>query len=81
MCPFRNLVTGHANFQMDRTSLTVGGFTQPAVARNIIEQHTGAERGFSQRFLWMFPKPTFAIFSSLQPVPDEITESINLQQE
>ena len=69
-------VTGHANFQMDNTALTVGGFTQPAVARNIIEQHAGAERGFSQRFLWLFPKPTFAKFSSLKPVPEEVTQSI-----
>ena len=36
-------VTGHANFQMDNTALTVGEFTQPAVARNIIEQHAGSE--------------------------------------
>ena len=72
------LVTGHANFQMERTALTVGGFTQPGVARNIIEQHTGAERGFSQRFLWIFPRPTFAKFASLQQVSDEVTESIGL---
>ena len=49
------LVTGHANFHMERTALTVGGFTQPSVARTIIEQVTGAERGFSQRFLWICP--------------------------
>ena len=70
------LVTGHANFQMDRTALTVGGFTQPGVARNIIEQPTGAERGFSQRFLWIFPKPVFAKFATLKPVPEETTEYI-----
>ena len=70
------LVTGNANFQMERTALTVGGFTQPGVARSIIEQHTGAERGFSQRFLWIFPKPTFAKFASLKPVPEEVTESM-----
>ena len=28
------------------------------------------------RFLWIFPKPTFAKFASLKPVPDEITDSI-----
>lgn len=61
---------------MDHTALTVGGFTQPGVARNIIEQHTGAERGFSQRFLWIFPKPAFAKFATLKPVPQETTESI-----
>ena len=46
-----HVVTGHANFQIDNTALTVGGFTQPAFARNIIEQNADAERGFSQRFL------------------------------
>ena len=61
---------------MDNTALIVGGFTQPVVARNIIEQHACAESGFSQRFLWLFPKPTFAKFSSLKPVPDEVTQSI-----
>ena len=61
---FQFIVTGHANFQMEQTALTVGGFTQPSVARNIIEQNTGAERGFSQRFLWLFPKPTFAKFAT-----------------
>lgn len=29
----RKTVTGDANFIMERTSLTVGGFTQPMVAR------------------------------------------------
>lgn len=61
---------------MDRTALTVGGFTQPSVARNIIEQNSGAERGFSQRFLWLFPKPAFAKFASLKPVPSDISEAI-----
>ena len=61
---------------MDRTALNIGGFTQPGVARNIIEQRNGAERGFSQRFLWIFPKPTFAEFASLKPVPEEISKSL-----
>ncbi len=69
-------VTCHANFQMDRTALSIGGFTQPGVARNIIEQRNGAERGFSQRFLWIFPKPTFAKFASLKPVTENISISL-----
>ena len=68
--------SGHANFQMDRTALSIGGFTQPGVARNIIEQRNGAERGFSQRFLWIFPKPTFAKFASLKPVTENISISL-----
>ena len=66
---------------MERTALTVGGFTPPGVAKNIIEQHAGAERGFSQRFLWIFSKPTFAKFASLKQVPEEVTASIGLLKE
>ena len=72
LCTQMSTVTGQANFSMDRTSLTVGGFTQPGVARAIIEPHTGAERGFSQRFLWIFPKP---IFGHLRTLSDDEQES------
>ena len=59
LCMLLCIVTGQANFSMERTSLVVGGFTQPTVARGIIEGQAGAQRGFSQRFLWIFPKPVF----------------------
>lgn len=71
-------VTGQANFQMDRTALTVGGFTQPSVARTLIEQQSSADRGFCQRFLWIFPKPVFGKFKSLEPVKPEFNESIGM---
>ena len=61
---------------MDRTALTVGGFTQPSVARTLIEQQSSAERGFCQRFLWIFPKPVFGKFKTLEPVKPEFNESI-----
>ena len=70
------IVTGHANFQMERTTLIVGGFTKPSVARTIIEQVAGAERGFSQRFLWLFPKPMFAKLHSPKPVLPDYSETI-----
>lgn len=35
---YLSLVTADANFTMERTSLTVGVFTQPMVARQMIEQ-------------------------------------------
>ena len=54
------LVSGDANFAIKRTSLTVGGFNQPYVARSLIELPGNAEKGLSQRFLWMFPKPVYA---------------------
>jgi hypothetical protein len=69
-------VTGDANFSMDVTSLTVGGFNQPAVARSLIE-HTGkAESGFSQRFLWLFPKPVYGKYNSYGPMDVDFVEDI-----
>lgn len=62
------IVTGEANFAMDSTNLTLGGFTQPAVARTLIELPANAEKGLSQRFIWTFPKPAYADFETLEPV-------------
>ena len=69
-------VTGEANFTMSATSLTVGGFNQPAVARALIELPGNAEKGLSQRFLWLFPKPTYADFDSLEPADKTFTDKI-----
>ena len=52
---------------MEETSLTVGGFNQPSVARSLIEMPGNYEKGLSQRFLWLFPKPVYAEFSTLEP--------------
>ena len=41
-------VTGGANFAMESTALTVGGFNQPPVARTLIEQSGSAEIGLSR---------------------------------
>ena len=56
------------NFSIERTAITVGGFTQPAVARAIIDTPGHAEKGLQQRYLWLFPKPVFAPFETLEPV-------------
>ena len=69
-------VTGEANFVMECTGLTVGGFTQPAVARTLIEQPNSAEKGLCQRFLWIFPKPVFARFATLEPVDQKFTDAV-----
>ena len=37
MCNFVYIVSGDANFEMERTALVVGGFTQPVVAKALIE--------------------------------------------
>lgn len=39
---------------MENTSLTIGGFTQPAVARPIVELPSNVEKGLSSRFLCFF---------------------------
>ena len=70
------LVTGEANFSMDVTSLTVGGFNQPAVARTLIGLPGNAEKGLSQRFLWLYPKPIYGKFETLEPVREDFIETI-----
>jgi hypothetical protein len=44
-------VTGEANFKMNTTRLTIGGFTQPGVARNLMELPSNAEKGLSHRYM------------------------------
>ena len=60
------LVSGEANFAMQFTHLTVGGFTQPGVARSLVEQPSNADKGLSHRFtyvdfsqnvIWEFQEP------------------------
>ena len=61
-------VSGEANFSMENTSLTIGGFTQPAVARPIIELPSNVEKGLSLRFLcflFFFPNLATASFKPL----------------
>ena len=70
-------VTGDANFSMDKTYLTVGGFSQPPVARTLIEQSGSAEVGLSQCFLWLFPQPSYSRFNSLEAVDTCFTEKIS----
>ena len=59
-------VSGDANFSIQRTGMTIGGFIQPSVARALIEQQSNVEKGLCQRFLWIVPKPT--IVTQLQQV-------------
>lgn len=73
---FLILVSGEANFAMTYTGLTVGGFTQPSVARTLIELQGNAEKGFSQRFLWCIPKPRIVRFEELQKVNSEFSTSV-----
>ena len=61
---------------MTNTSLTVGGFNQPAVARTLIELPGNAEKGLSQRFLWLYPKPVYGKFDTLEPVREDFIDKI-----
>ncbi len=56
---------------MDRNSLIIGGFTQPGVARAIIEAQGGSQKGFCQRFMWVFPKPIFGHLDTLTTTNDQ----------
>lgn len=61
---------------MSSTRLTIGGFTQAGVARNLIEMPSNSEKGLSHRFLWMFPKPLFGTFAALEEVNKGFTDEI-----
>jgi hypothetical protein len=61
---------------MDRTCLVVGDFNLPAFARSLIETSGNAEKGLSQRYLWLFPKPIYGKYSSLKPIKEGVTESL-----
>lgn len=73
-----NTVSGEANFDMKRTGLTVGGFIQPSIARNLLEQNASIEKGLCQRVLWCVPKPTVAIFEELEKVDQDFSASIGM---
>ena len=62
---------------MSSTRLTVGGFTQPGVSRSLIDMPSNSEKGLSHRFLWLFPKPIFGRFASLEEVDKTFTSTIS----
>ena len=76
MLTFGDIVTGDANFQMDKTALTVGGFTQPTVAKSLWDQQASIEKGLPQRFLWLIPQPSFSSFESLEPIDETFYDSV-----
>ena len=64
---------------MHQTALTVGGFTQPIVAKSLIELPSSAEKGLAQRFLWILPQPKFSTFESLQLADDNFTRYLGIE--
>ena len=71
------VVSGDANFAMSSTRLTVGGFTQPGVARNLIDMPSNSENGLSHRFMWTFPRPLYGEIASLSEINKEFNEKID----
>ena len=72
------VVSGDANFEMKQTGLTVGGFIQPSVARNLLEHHANVEKGLCQRFLWFVPKPTPIPFDDLEKVNEVFSSYLGM---
>ena len=73
---FSLIVSGEANFDMDTTGLMVGGFIQPSIARNILDNPANFEKGLCQRFLWFFPQSTPIPFDELDKVDQEFSSSV-----
>ena len=69
-------MSGDANFHMERTALTVGGFTQSSVSRSLIELPSSIEKGFAQRFLRIFPRPSFSKFQTLELANERFSDSL-----
>lgn len=63
---------------MHRTGLTMGGFTQPSVARGLIEHPPNVEKGLCQRFLRLAPQPTPTKFNELQCVDQSFIAEIGM---
>ena len=54
----------------------MGGFTQPSVARGLIESIANIEKGVCQRFLWILPKPSPTKFCDLKEMNEEFSDKI-----
>ena len=63
---------------MKYTELTIGGFTRPTVARNLIENQSNVEKGLCQRFLWTLPQPTTVSFEKLEQVDKTFFTAIGM---
>ena len=69
-------VSGDANFSMKHTGLTIGGFTQPFVARNLIDVQANVEKGLCQRFLWLVPEPNLVTYEQMCKADADFTTGI-----
>lgn len=69
-------VSGDANFSMNWTGITHGGFIQLSVARSLIELQPNMEKGLCQRLLQLVPQPALEKFDQLQKVNVEFVDGI-----
>ena len=49
------------------------------MARGLIEQSGSAEIGLSQRFLWLFPKPSYSRFHTLESVDKHFIDTLGMK--
>ena len=63
---------------MKLTGLTLGGFIQPSITRNLLEQPANVEKGLCQRFMWFVAKPTAVPFDELEKVDRKISASVGM---
>ena len=73
------IVSGEAIFNMTSTMLTIGGFTQPGVARSLIELPANSEKGLSSQFLWFFPNPLYGKFENFGKLDENFVTKISKQ--
>ena len=73
-------VTGNANFNMEQTTFTLLGFTQPHTAMPIIHDTQNA-KGFTSRFLWFFPQPVYCRMKDTVLTEDETAEILKFKDE
>lgn len=70
-------VSGEANFSMALINLTVGGFTQPGVARALIDVSANTKKGLSEHFLWLFPTPLYKHIEALTEVDRDFMQKMS----
>ena len=58
----------------------MGGFNQPFVTCALFEQPGNVEKGLTQRFLWLFPKPVYAPFDNLESISDTFVDLLGKLQ-
>ena len=68
ICILYTLVSGDANFSI----------TQPSVARHVVELPSSIEKGFTHRFMWIFPKPLYQKFTNLGKASQDFTVSLSI---